>query len=277
MNAAYYMRSAEARLLDTRRAFDRVAATYDGPRGNNEVIQRMRRTMWTTILRTFPRGARLADLGCGTGLDAAYLGRQGYRVSALDWSPEMVSRTRHRIDCENLENRVETHHLAIHELESLNGGPFDGMYSNLGAMNCVQDLAPVASACAKRLRRRGILVFSVIGRFCPWEIAFYLLRAEPRRAFVRFRRRMQPVNLNGGTVWTHYYTPREFHRHFEAGFALSYYRTLGLFSPPPYLIAAERKAPSLCKALAGLDDLIGDRPVFRNAGDHFMIILRKRD
>ena len=39
----------EARLLDTQRAFDSVAADYDGPRGNNELIQRMRVTLWETV------------------------------------------------------------------------------------------------------------------------------------------------------------------------------------------------------------------------------------
>ncbi len=40
-----------ARLLDTQRAFDSVAADYDGPRGNNALIQRMRQTLWDTVLR----------------------------------------------------------------------------------------------------------------------------------------------------------------------------------------------------------------------------------
>ena len=33
-------------LLETQAAFDSVAADYDGPRGNNTLIQRMRATMW---------------------------------------------------------------------------------------------------------------------------------------------------------------------------------------------------------------------------------------
>ena len=40
----------ETQLLDTQRAFDSVAADYDGPRGNNELIQRMRLALWDTVL-----------------------------------------------------------------------------------------------------------------------------------------------------------------------------------------------------------------------------------
>ena len=35
----------ETQLLQTQLAFDSVAADYDGPRGNNELIQRMRLTL----------------------------------------------------------------------------------------------------------------------------------------------------------------------------------------------------------------------------------------
>ena len=34
------------RLRDTQDAFDSVAGDYDGPRGNNALIQRMRARMW---------------------------------------------------------------------------------------------------------------------------------------------------------------------------------------------------------------------------------------
>ena len=36
-------------LLQTRDAFDSVAADYDGPRGNNASIQDMRAEMWRTV------------------------------------------------------------------------------------------------------------------------------------------------------------------------------------------------------------------------------------
>src|SRR5579859_5896545 len=83
----------EAQLLDTQRAFDSVAADYDGPRGNNELIQRMRLAMWDSVVREVPMGSHLLDLGCGTGIDALEFARRGYQVAATDWSPQMVGRT----------------------------------------------------------------------------------------------------------------------------------------------------------------------------------------
>ena len=61
------------RLRETRQAFDSVAADYDGPRGNNDLIQQMRAEMWRWLDASFLPGGRLVDLGCGTGLDAVRL------------------------------------------------------------------------------------------------------------------------------------------------------------------------------------------------------------
>ena len=62
-------------MRDTQDAFDSVAADYDGPRGNNALIQDMRDEMWRWLGKTFVPGSWLIDLGCGTGLDAVHLAR----------------------------------------------------------------------------------------------------------------------------------------------------------------------------------------------------------
>ena len=160
----------DERLADTQQAFDSVAADYDGPRGNNIAIQDMRAEMWRWLEASFAPGSRLIDLGCGTGLDAVHLAGQGHQVTATDWSPGMVARTRERAEQAGLS--VDTHALGAHELQRLPGeGQFDGAYSNLGPLNCVPDLTAVAAECARLIRPGGRLVFTVIGRWCPWEIA----------------------------------------------------------------------------------------------------------
>ncbi|HEX7587176.1 MAG TPA: SAM-dependent methyltransferase, partial [Anaerolineae bacterium] len=49
-------------LTDTARAFDSVAADYDGPLGNNALIQRMRAQVMDTIEAALPHAAELLDL-----------------------------------------------------------------------------------------------------------------------------------------------------------------------------------------------------------------------
>lgn len=267
----------DSRLLDTQRAFDSVAADYDGPIGNNALIQRMRRSMWRTVTSRLPKGARLLDLGCGTGIDAVFFASLGYQVMATDWSPQMVERTRARANLAELNDRVSAKVIGLHELERLEGQTFDGIYSDLGPLNCVPDLGDVARNCYGLLKPKGIFVASVIGSVCPWEFAYYVAHGDWERARLRSSRDDVPVNLNRHTVWTRYHSPREFYKSFASEFGLYHYRGLGLFMPPPYLIRIYDRHRRLFAPLAWADDHLGALPVMREAGDHFLMVLTKRD
>ncbi|MGN6113116.1 MAG: class I SAM-dependent methyltransferase [Luteimonas sp.] len=268
-----------ARLADTQRAFDSVAADYDGPRGNNALIQRMRRTLWDVVDREAAPGSRLLDLGCGTGLDAHRFAQAGHPVVATDWSPAMVARTRERLAAAALAVPAEARQLGIHELDRLDAsfdGTFGGIYSNFGPMNCVPDLSAAAAQCARLLQPGGVLVFSVMGRICPWELGHYAVRGRFRRAGIRAARGMTAVGMNRHTIWTRYYLPREFHRPFAARFSLEGYRALSLFLPPPYLVDVCERRPRLGERLGRLDDRVGGWPLLRGMGDHFLMVMRKR-
>jgi SAM-dependent methyltransferase len=264
-----------AELGETRAAFDSVAADYDGPRGNNALIQRMRDTMWRVLERRFAPDARIIDLGCGTGIDAVHLAQTGRGVLATDWSPQMVERTAQRAAAAGLAARVEARALGAHELDQLDGR-FDGAYSNFGPLNCVPDLGALSAQCHRLLRPGGQLVFSVIGRYCPWEYLYYRWR-RPERARIRFARGPVAVGMNRHTIWTSYYRPREFHAPFAREFELVSYRALSLFLPPPYLVHWQEKHPRLLGMLGALDDATGGWPGLRNAGDHFLIVMRRRN
>src|SRR6185437_15868194 len=231
------------RLRDTQDAFDSVAGDYDGPRGNNALIQRMRARMWHWLDSTFSAASRLIDIGCGTGLDAIRMARLGHHVTALDWSPRMVQRTRERAEREQLSDRVRSLVIGGHELERLeDNGVYDGAYSDL----------------------------------CPWEILHYGIRGRWARAKVRFARGFTPVSMNGHTIWTHYYWPREFARAFSGEFSLSQVRGLCILSPPPYLTWLHERYPQVDRALWRIDQRLAAWPVVRSLGDHFLIILRRR-
>jgi SAM-dependent methyltransferase len=269
--------SIESQLQETRCAFDSAAADYDGPLGNNALIQRMRSAMWRTLGKLFLPGSRLLDLGCGTGIDAVYLAACGYEIVAIDWSPRMVERTRTRIADAGLQGRVLAQAIGVHELDQLRGQTFDGIYSDLGPLNCAPDLRATSHACAALLKPGGKLVASVIGRVCPWEWTYYALCGDWDRARVRRARQAVPVNLNRHTVWTRYYSPREFYRAFAHEFELTHYCALGLFLPPPYLIRWYERGRAVLATLGWLDDHLGGWPLLRNVGDHFLMVLTRRD
>jgi ubiquinone/menaquinone biosynthesis C-methylase UbiE len=269
--------SPSAELRDTRDAFDSVAADYDGPRGNNALIQDMRSEMWRWLDATFAPGSRLIDIGCGTGLDAIRMAQLGHHVTATDWSPQMVQRTSDRAKRERLTDRVRAIAMGAHELDRFNPpGTYDGAYSNLGPLNCVPDLGDVSRECARLIKPGGALVFTVIGRICPWEIAHYLRRRQWTRVMVRFARGLVPVGMNKHIIWTQYYGPREFYRRFSGEFKLERYRGLCVFAPPPYLTSIRSAHSGLYQRLWRLDRRMSGWPILRGMGDHFLMVMKKR-
>lgn len=269
------MNSTAHQFTDTARAFDSVAPVYDGERGNNALVQIMRAQLWRALSQAVPTEGKLLDLGCGTGIDAVHFASLGYFITATDASVEMVAQTRARLTRMNLAEHVRVENIGIHELERLGVREFDGIYSDLGPLNCVQDLDAVAAQCAARLKPNGKMIVSVMGRHCPWEIAYYASRGNWTRARLRYAQGMVPVNLNDGVVWTRYQTPREFYRAFADKFSLVSYRALNLFLPPPYLIHWYERARMFMRPLEWLDARLGALPVLQHAGDHFLMVLNR--
>jgi SAM-dependent methyltransferase len=134
----------------------------------------------------------------------------------------------------------------------------------------------VSRDCARLLKPGGALVFSVISRICPWEIAHYLRRRRWQRVKLRFARGFVPVSMNQHSIWTHYYRPREFYRSFQREFTLSHYRGLCVLVPPPYLTWMHERHARWHERLWRLDRRIAGWPLLRGMGDHFLIVMRKR-
>jgi SAM-dependent methyltransferase len=264
-------------LADTREAFDGVADGYARSNSENRLLCAMRERVQRTITTHVPAGSHLLDLGCGPGTDAAVMAHAGFRVTAIDWSPAMVDQAQQRVRDAGVAERVDVRHLGIHEVDRLGAaGTFAAAYSNFGPLNCVADLSAAAIGIVGRIRPGGLLIASVIGRVCPWEIALYATRGDLSRALIRFRRDLVPVPLDGRTVWTRYLTPREFAAPFTAaGMRRVSLQTLGLLTPPPYLQAFAERHPALIDRLQRAEDRCGRWPVLRGWGDHFLIVMRK--
>ena len=266
----------ERALLETREAFDGVASRYDRSNEENATLRAMRRRALDAFRSHVRAGSRILDLGCGPGRDDEVLAKGGYIVTAIDWSPAMVSESRERMCRAGLGESVDVRHLGIQEIDRLAPLRFDAALSNFGPLNCVPHLPHAARLIADRLRPGGVLVATVIGRVCPWEIALYAWRRDWPRLRVRFSRGFAAVPLDGKTVWTRYYSTSEFaHTFAEAGFRTVSLKALGLFTPPPYMNAFAERHPSIVNTLGTLDDWLGAAPGLRAMGDHFLAVLRK--
>jgi ubiquinone/menaquinone biosynthesis C-methylase UbiE len=265
--------------------FDAVAARYDDTWTNSVIGRLQRESVWRAIDGTYSPGGHILDLGCGTGVDAVYLARAGFRVHATDISSAMLQATRKRLEREGITDEVTFELGALEDLSVLKErGPFDGAISNFGAINCVKDLPGVASSLAQLIRPGGRLVICSMGRFCLWESLWYLVHARAGKAVRRWRGAAPagqcPEERNdsraafgtGHRFEVFYPTVAEIASAFKQYFRLIHLRGVGVFVPPSYMESWARESRALARRLGRLDSMVGEWPGLRAVGDHRLLI-----
>lgn len=241
-------------------AFDRIAEQYDALWSESAVGRQQRLAVWQSIEPLFPRGSRVLDLGCGSGVDAVHLMQNGVDMTGIDASAGMVRVAR--------ERGVDARHLAIEALDE-SFGVFDGVLSNFGALNCVPDLMPVADSLGRLIRPGGHLALCILGRCCVWEMAHFLRRGQAAKAFRRFRRGGCPSSMG---IRVYYHSAEQIRRAFAPRFQLVDWRGIGVCVPPSYVDPISERATS---RMAAADRKLADLPVLRALGDHRLFLFRR--
>jgi methylase of polypeptide subunit release factors len=248
-------------------AFDELANDYDRAFTQSRVGAMLRAVVWQRLESMLPAEGFVLELGCGTGEDAVWLARAGHRVVAIDASPEMIRIARLKAVAAGCADRIEFHCLPIEALATLPGSTrFDAVLSNFGAINCVPDLRALGATLSARLTPGATMLFAVMGRHVPWEWLWFLLRAEPGRAFRRLGR--------DGVVWRGmrivYPTPAMLADGLRPHFAVSRVSALGCVLPPGYAAGWLERSPRLLRLFAGLERRVARHPAFAALADHYL-------
>jgi SAM-dependent methyltransferase len=243
-------------------AFDREAEVYDRDFGTNPVGRLFRFSVQQRLAALYPRGARVLDLGCGTGEDALFLAGRGVHVTGIDPSPAMVAQARAKVkggvfECRAAEEAGEC------------AGPFDGAYSDFGALNCA-DLARVGAGLVRVLSPGAPVLFSLLGTR-PWPgLAVRLLTGRGSK------RNAQAPRIQGVPVPVHYPTLAEARRALGPAFEWTRAWALGAVLPDPSHAAWATRHPVLFGALAAAEEQLRAWPLVRGGGDHVVLEGRRR-
>src|SRR5689334_6743584 len=190
--------------------------------------------------RLFPPGAHVLELGCGTGEDAVWNARRGVHVTATDASPAMLAQTRQKVAAAGVEALVEVQPLDFSQAAAWNlpVGTFDGVYSNYGALNCIAftEWPALARALIQAVKPGGHVGLCVIGRLCPWEMAWHGLHLHFKTAFRRLPGHAI-AHLDGRYFPVYYPTPGQIARAFGSEWQRQRLMAVGVFLPPSDLYA----------------------------------------
>ncbi len=257
-------------------AFDAVAADFDSRFGAWKGVAAQRRLVRSALLRAFPAGGRILELGGGTGEDAAVLAALGFKVLHTDAAPSMVTLARAKLAPLGARAKVA----AAEEMEDfadrhLSSGQetFDGAFSNFAPLNCVADLRPVARGLAHLLKPGAPAMLVLFGTCCPGEMVTETLRGRPKFAFRRFRRGNIPARLAERDFQVIYHRRAALERAFAPWFVLERRLGIGVAVPPSAAEPWITQHPRLLAAMETLDRLLS-RPLAA-LGDHVLYQFRR--
>ncbi|HEY4088031.1 MAG TPA: class I SAM-dependent methyltransferase [Bryobacteraceae bacterium] len=240
-------------------AFDSVASSYQALWSGTPAGEMQRQAVCRRIEPLFPADSRVLDIGCGPGDDALAFQARGVQVTGIDASPEMVRVAR--------ERGVDASVRRAEDLSDLPGS-FDGVLSNFGALNCVQDLRVMREPLARRMRPGGWLAICLIGRVCAWESIWYLLRGDLTRA----TRRWSGEASSSLASRVFYPTVANVRDAFAPDFTLHSWHGIGLAVPPSYVTGLSAVT---VRRFANLDRHLASLPLLRACSDHRLLLFRK--
>lgn len=251
--------------------FDSAAPSYDADFSDTPFAGVLRDRFYEVAAGYFPKTGHLLDIGCGTGVDASFFSGAGYRVSGLDASAAMLE-----VAAARAVPGADFRRYSLPDGLPFADGTFDGVYSHLGAFNCIPvEKHPVAEL-SRVLKPGGMLVLSLMNKVYLLEILTWLMLLSPRRAMRRFG--PEPVIVPAGEadipVW--YPRKKEICAIYAPGFVLAGYRAQAVMIPPAVL--TNRLSPdSVLLRLLKKADRVGSRlPVLRMFGDHTLFVFRKK-
>jgi SAM-dependent methyltransferase len=253
--------------------FDAVADHYDDLFTASRIGEAQRASVWAELKKTFRSGDRVVEIGCGTGVDACFLGSCGVQVVACDNSRRMLAVATRRVRETGNSELVLLHLLGAEEIIELREErPFDGAFSNFGALNCVRDLRRLASDLGQVLHPGASVLFCLMGPYCLWEVIWYLAHGNPRKAFRRFHRDGVDARLaDGAVVHVFYPSVRSLARTFAPEFRLKSVKGIGLSVPPSYLEPLVLRFPRAFALQKRIDSFLGECPGIRLLADHILV------
>lgn len=257
--------------------FDTIAGRYDETFTSSSIGEAQRAAVWRKLGKTFRPGNHILEIGCGTGVDACFLAERNIRVAACDSSPQMIDVATRRIQERCLQTLVRPFVMRAEDIATLPADElFDGVFSNFGVLNCVEDLEGVAGGLARLLKPGASAVLCWMGPCCVWEIGWYLAQRNRDKAFRRFRSGGVRARIaDGAFVHVHYPSVGFLSSAFAPEFRLKSVQGIGVAVPPSYLEPWARRHPRLLQFCVQFDVYFGRCPGIRSLGDHVLVHLQR--
>lgn len=258
-----------------KKAFSKQSEIFDEYEEGNEILKWMRSVTRRHVQRYLKNGDSLLELNAGTGLDAVYFAKSGYKIHCTDISEGMLSQLSKKIQENNLSDLISFQNLSFDQLNKLNQKSFDYIFSNFGGLNCAKDLKDVFKYFPNLLNPGGKVTLVTMPVISPWEIIL-ALKGNIKTAFRRFHKKGVEANVEGIKFRTYYFSVGKVIKALGKNFKILEIQGLGSVSPPPFMENFPRKLPGIYKSLTKLDEKFSQSFPFNRWADHFILTAEYR-
>lgn len=259
--------------------FDHIASTYDSVFTQSIIGQLQRKQVWEYLEKITPglQGLEILELNCGTGEDAILFSERGFNILATDVSEEMLKITQLKAQQYSMQHRISSHYLDLDNFSELTfNKKFDLIFSNFGGLNCVrpQSMEKLIKRVPSLLSPGGRFIAVIMPRFCLWETLYFLEKFQFKKAFRRLSKKETIANLQGASVKTWYYNPKQIIKWARESFDIIHVKPVGMFLPPSYLEKFFSKKNRWLMFLDKTEQRLNKFSRLANFSDHYLIDLK---
>ena len=259
--------------------FDSIAQHYDHHIYDNLVNNYLRERSISLMKTFFPPSQRLMEIGSGTGTETLEMLKSGHEITAIDISENMNSILRKKaIDAEVSDLlttiTMKASDLVNHEKGFMNK-PFDGLYSNYGALNCESNIDAIMESVHKIVKPHGKVVLGIFNKFCILELTAHMIGMKPRRVFERFSNKI-PEGASRFCIDVYPYSPAYLKRLFSKRFNIEMIYGCPVILPPSnysFMIKGRINEERIKKA----DMFFSKLWPFNYMGDHTLYFMRNKN
>ncbi len=258
-------------------AFSKQAAVFDELYAGNTIIQYKRSRVREHVLQYLLPGSKILELNAGTGDDAVFFAKCGYKVHATDISAGMQEKLVEKIRINGLTGLVSNEICSFTELEHLkNKENFDLIFSNFAGLNCTSELEKVLHSFDDLLKPGGLVTLVILPKFCLWE-TLLVFKGKFKTATRRFfSSRGRKAHIDGSWFNCWYYSPGFIKRSLKNKFRLVDLEGLCTVVPPSYIEHFAERHPRLYEYLVVKENRLKRKWPWKSIGDYYIITLRKQ-
>ena len=258
------------------KGFSKISHHYEELEKTSGLINWMRNRVRKHLIEQLPEKAQILELNCGTGIDAVFLAKKGYKVHATDIAKGMLNYVKMKIDNTNLSKNLSCELVSFTELQKLKPKKFDHIFSNFGGLNCSSEteLKTVFNSFNELLLPNGKITLVIMPKICLWEFA--KIFKGNKTAFRRLKIGGVLANIEGEKVHTHYHSAKKIKALLSANFTDFKVENICFFGPTGNRVDFMEKHPKLFQFLAKFDVISNKIPFLQGFGDYYIISATKK-